>query len=71
MNKLLAEGLTDAAGFLAGGLLGFWIAQLAGWDIFAAGYDNRSIAGIVLVGIAGGAGVQLARRLRARRNGAK
>ncbi|QJW83575.1 hypothetical protein HK414_03935 [Ramlibacter terrae] len=64
MNKLLVEGLTDAVGFVGGALLGFWIGRLLGFDIFAAGYGNSSIGGIVLAGLGGGAGLQLARYLR-------
>jgi hypothetical protein len=64
MNKLLVEGLTDAAGFVGGALLGFWVGRLLGWDIFAAGYDASSIGGILLAGLGGGAGLQIARRLR-------
>ncbi|MBE7366654.1 hypothetical protein [Ramlibacter pallidus] len=66
---MLAEGLTDAAGFVAGGLLGFALGRVLGWDIFATG--GAAIAGIVLCGLGGGAGVHLARRWRARRQGAK
>jgi hypothetical protein len=69
MNKLLAEGLTDAAGFLAGGLLGFAVGRLLGWDL--AGSGATSLGAILLCGLGGGAGVQLARRWRGRRNGAK
>ncbi len=69
MNKsLLIEGLSDAVGFVGGALLGFWIGRLLSLDIFSAGYDNASVAGIVLVGLGGGAGLQLARRWRKRRN---
>lgn len=65
MNKsLLIEGLSDAIGFIGGALLGFWIGRLLGLDIFSAGYDNASIGGIVLVGLGGGVGLQLARRWR-------
>jgi len=64
MNPLLLEGLTDAIGFLGGALLGFWIGRLLGIDIFAPGYGNAAIAGILLVGLGGGAGVQLARKWR-------
>ncbi|MGV3572170.1 MAG: hypothetical protein ACO1PB_16350 [Ramlibacter sp.] len=64
MNKLLLEGLTDAVGFVGGALLGFWIGRLLGWDIFAAGYGAASIGGILLAGLGGGAGLQLARHLR-------
>jgi hypothetical protein len=65
MNKSLSlEGLSDAVGFVGGALLGYWIGRLFGLDIFAAGYNNSSIAGIVLVGLGGGVGLQLARRWR-------
>lgn len=67
MNKLLAEGLTDAAGFLGGAVLGYAVAMLAGLNIFAEGYGAGSIGGILLVGLGGGAGVHLARRWRATR----
>ena len=64
-NKLLIEGLSDALGFIGGALLGFWAGKLLGLDIFAAGYGNASIGAIVLVGLGGGLGLQLARRWRA------
>jgi hypothetical protein len=64
MNKLLLEGLTDAAGFVGGALAGFWIGRLLGWDIFAPGYGAYALGGILLAGLGGGAGLQLARRLR-------
>lgn len=64
-NKLLLEGVSDAVGFVGGALLGFWAGQLLGWNIFAAGYGNASIGGIVLVGLGGGLGLQVARRWRA------
>ncbi len=66
MNKLLLEGLSDAVGFVGGALLGFWLGQLLGWDIFAPGYSNASIGGILLAGLGGGLGLQLARRVLAR-----
>ena len=66
MNKLLFEGLSDAVGFVGGALVGYWIGRLLGWDIFAPGYGDASIFGIVLVGAGGGIGLQLARRWRAR-----
>ena len=68
MNKQLLEGLSDAVGFMGGALLGFWIGRLLGLDIFAAGYGNAAIGGILLVGLGGGIGLQLARRWRASRN---
>ncbi|MDD5445545.1 MAG: hypothetical protein PHH99_19170 [Pseudomonas fluorescens] len=63
-KSLLIEGLSDAVGFCGGALLGFWIGRLLGMNIFAAGYNNASIAGIVLVGVGGGVGLQVARRWR-------
>ena len=62
MNPQLVEGLTDAIGFVAGSLLGFGLGHLMGLDIFAPGYGNATIAGILLIGAGGGGGVQLARR---------
>lgn len=65
-RKLLLEGLSDAIGFVGGALLGYWAGRWFDLDIFAPGYGNASIAGIVLVGLGGGLGLQLARRWRAR-----
>jgi hypothetical protein len=67
MHPLLLEGLTDAIGFVAGAALGYAIARLLGLDPLAAGYAGGTVAGIVLVGIGGGAGLHLARRWRAGR----
>jgi hypothetical protein len=67
MNKLLLEGLSDAIGFVGGALAGYWIGRLLGWDLFAEGYGNAAIGAIVLVGLGGGLGLQLARRWRASR----
>jgi hypothetical protein len=64
-NNLWLEGVSDAVGFVGGALLGFWAGRLLGFDIFAAGYGNASIGAIVLVGLGGGLGLQLARRWRA------
>lgn len=63
-KSLLLEGLSDAIGFVGGALLGFWIGRLLGLDIFAEGYGNSALGGIVLVGLGGGFGLQLARRWR-------
>lgn len=65
-KSLLLEGLSDAIGFVGGALLGYWIGRLLNLDIFADGYGNSAIAGIVLVGLGGGLGLQLARRWRKR-----
>jgi hypothetical protein len=67
MNKLLLEGLSDAVGFVAGALLGLGIGRLFGWDMFADGYTGSSVAGILLAGLGGGAGLQIARRWQASR----
>jgi hypothetical protein len=63
-KPLLLEGATDAAGFLGGALLAFWLGQVWGFDIFAPGYGNSTMVGIVMVGLGGGGGLQLARALR-------
>ena len=67
-NSLLFEGLTDAVGFLGGSLLGFGLGHLFGLGIFAQGYSNSVIGGIVLVGLGGGMGLQGVRRWRQSRN---
>lgn len=67
-TSLLAEGLTDAVGFVGGALLGYGLGLLFGLDIFAEGYGPGSLVGIVLVGLGGGMGLQAARRFRAARN---
>ena len=66
-RNLLAEGLSDAVGFVGGALLGFWIGRLVGWDVFVSGYGIDSIGGILLVGLGGGIGLQLAKRWQASR----
>ena len=58
----LAVGVSDALGFVVGCLIGYGLGQLIGMDVFARGYDNSSMVGIVLVGLGGGLGLQLARR---------
>jgi hypothetical protein len=63
-RHLWIEGVSDATGFLGGALLGFWAGHLLGLDIFAPGYGNSTIGAIVLVGLGGGLGLQLARRWR-------
>lgn len=67
MDPRLLEGLTDAIGFLAGVLLAYVIGRLLGFDPLAPGHGGDAIGGIVLAGLGGGAGVQLARRWRAGR----
>ena len=65
-NKLLLEGVSDAVGFLGGALSGFWLGRLFGLDLFAPGYGNASVGAIVLVGLGGGVGLQVARRWSAK-----
>ncbi len=67
MSPLLLEGLTDAAGFVLGGLVGFGLTRLLGFDLFAPGYSNGSLVAIVAVGLGAGMGRALARRWRLRR----
>jgi hypothetical protein len=40
--------------------------RLLGLDIFSPGYGNAAIGGILLVGLGGGVGLQLARRWQRR-----
>jgi predicted lipid-binding transport protein (Tim44 family) len=67
-SKLLLEGISDAVGFVGGALAGFWIGRLLGLDMFASGYGNASVGAIVLVGLGGGIGLQLARKWRNRQS---
>ena len=39
-KSLLTQGLSDAVGFVGGALLGFWLGQFLGLNIFASGYGN-------------------------------
>ncbi len=63
-KSLLMDGLADAVGFVGGSLLAFWLARLLGLNIFEAGYSNSTIFAIVLLGLGGGLGLQIARRVR-------
>ena len=65
MFASLIEGLTDAIGFVVGALLGYGLGVTFGLNLFAEGYGTGSIVAIVLVGIGGGMGLQVARRFRA------
>ena len=60
--NFLAVGVSDALGFVVGCLTGYGLGKLIGMDVFAPGYDNSSLVGIVLVGLGGGLGSQWARR---------
>ena len=63
-KSLLIDGLADAVGFVGGSLLAFWLGRLFGVNIFDAGYSNSTIFAIVMVGLGGGLGLQIARRVR-------
>ena len=65
-QKLLLEGVSDAVCFILGALAGYGLTLALGMDIFADGYSGSSIVGIVIVGLAGGAGLHLARIWRER-----
>ena len=71
MNPLLLEGLADELGFVGGALVGFLLARLAGFDLFAEGYGASSMAAIVAVGIGAGLGRAVTRRWRLRREAAR
>jgi len=60
--NFMAVGISDAIGFVIGCVTGYGLGQLIGLDVFARGYDNSSMGGIVLVGLGGGLGLQMARR---------
>jgi hypothetical protein len=68
MNPLLLEGLTDAIGFVGGVLLAYGLGRLLGFDPLAEGYGGSALGGIVLAGLGGGGGLQLARRWRKARS---
>lgn len=63
----LIDGVADAIGFVGGALAGFWLGQLAGFDIFAPGYGTKALLGIALVGLGGGLGLHAARRWQQQR----
>ena len=64
MGQLLLEGLSDAAGFVGGALLAWWLRSLVRLDPLAPGYGARTLGAIALAGVGGGAGPQLARHWR-------
>ena len=65
-QRALSEGLTDAAGFFLGALGAAAIARATGFDFLEPGYGWRVIVGLLMVGLGGGVGLQLARWVRVR-----
>ena len=56
--------------FVLGALLGRWTGLALGLDAFGpGGYGNKEIGGILLIGLGGGGGVQLARAWYSRKYG--
>ena len=69
-RQLLKLGVAQAVLFVVGALLGRWVGQALGFDAFGpGGYSNGAIAGILLIGLGGGAGVHLARHWYTRKYG--
>jgi hypothetical protein len=69
-SQLLKLGVAQAVLFVLGALLGRWVGLLLGLDAFgAAGYGNKEIFGILLIGLGGGGGVQIARAWYVRKYG--
>ncbi|MDH6169412.1 hypothetical protein M2282_004576 [Variovorax boronicumulans] len=69
-SQLLKLGVAQAVMFVIGALLGRWVGLLLGLDAFgAAGYGNKEIFGILLIGLGGGGGVQIARAWYVRKYG--
>jgi small basic protein len=64
MSRELIDGLTDACGFVGGALGGLFLGRAFDFDVFAAGYGTNSMLGILLCGLGGGLGLQLARWAR-------
>ena len=70
VGQLLVLGVAQAVLFVAGALLGRWIGLYFGLDAFGpGGYSNNAIFGILLIGLGGGAGAQLAKAWFTRRYG--
>ena len=64
-------GISDAIGFVIGAQCGFWLGAWLGFDAFEPSLNNNALVGILLVGLGGGLGLQLANRWRARRAAGK
>ena len=69
-RHLLLLGLAQAVLFVVGAVLGRWLGLALGLDAFGpGGYSNNAIFGILLIGLGGGAGAQLAKSWFTRRYG--
>ena len=69
-RQLLLLGVAQAVMFVVGALLGRWLGLVLGFDALGTGgYSNGAIAGILLIGLGGGGGVQLARAWYTRKYG--
>ena len=69
-RQLLLLGVAQAVLFVAGALLGRWLGLALSIDAFGpGGYSNSAIAGILLIGLGGGGGVQFARAWYTRKYG--
>lgn len=65
LKQLLFEGLTDFIGFAGGAFLCYWTGTLLGFNMAVAGNtSNAGIVSVVVMLVAGGAGLKLSRRLR-------
>ena len=71
MSRELMDGVTDACGFVGGALGGMFLGRAFDFDVFASGYGTNSMLGILLCGLGGGLGLQLARWARAKASGLK
>ena len=69
-GQLMKLGIAQAVLFVLGALLGRGLGLLLGLDAFGpGGYGNKEIFGILLIGLGGGGGVQLARAWYVRKYG--
>ena len=69
-RQLMLLGLAQAVLFIVGALLGHWLGLALGLDAFGpGGYSNNAVFGILLIGLGGGAGAQLARAWFTRKYG--
>jgi hypothetical protein len=69
-RQLMLLGLAQAVLFIVGTLLGRWLGLALGLDAFGpGGYSNNAVFGILLIGLGGGAGAQLARAWFTRKYG--